>query len=156
MKLYEFLKPGNIIIDCTGTDTESVLREMVSSLKMRGTVSNETLTFDKLMEREKLGSTFLGNHTAVPHTRLKELSDPVVAIGISRSGFMYHADDKEKAHLIILILSPTSSRIVHLQILAAAAALIKNSGKMVKEMTSVKTSEKLVELIRKYESNNDD
>jgi mannitol/fructose-specific phosphotransferase system IIA component (Ntr-type) len=155
MKLYQYLKPELINPNCQQSTTEEILKEMVQDLKSKDYISNDTITLQKLLEREKLGSTSIGNFSAVPHTKLKEIKDPIIYIGISKVGIRYHKDDKEPVHLIILILSPNYSPIIHLQILAAAASFIKKSSQTIKKIRSLETPEELYNLIKKYENSDD-
>lgn len=149
------LKPELIKLNCTAKTTEGVLRELLYVLKLRGRISNEETILSKLMEREGLGSTSIGHYSAVPHTKLKELKEPVISIGTCKDGIVYHESDKEPVHFIILILSPNYSPIIHLQILAAAASLIKKSKKLIEETLDAQSPEELVGIIQKYETSND-
>jgi len=155
MKLYSNLKPELIKLNCTAKTTEEVLKELLYILKLRGKISNEESILVKLMEREGLGSTSIGYYSAVPHTKLKELKEPVISIGTSRDGIIYHPKDKEPVHFIILILSPNYSPIIHLQILAAAASLIKKSKKLIEEILAAQSPEELIGIIQKYETSDD-
>lgn len=155
MKLYNNLKPELIKLNCTAKTTEGVLKELLYLLKLRGKISNEEYILMKLMEREGLGSTSIGNYSAVPHTKLKELKEPVISIGTSKDGIAYNETDKEPVHFIILILSPNYSPIIHLQILAAAASLIKKKGKLIEEILAAQSTEELIDIIQKYETSND-
>ncbi|MCP5108133.1 MAG: PTS sugar transporter subunit IIA, partial [bacterium] len=74
------------------------------------------------------------------------------AVGVCKSGIRYHESDKEPVHFIILILSPGNSPIIHLQILAAAASLIKKSHRLIKTVLSCETPSELIAAIKKYES----
>jgi PTS system nitrogen regulatory IIA component len=156
MKLYDLLTPELIKINCRETSTEDLLREMLHNLELKSKISNADLILEKLLEREKLGSTSIGYHSAVPHTKLKGLKEPVVSIGVSKKGIQYHESDKQPVHLVILVLSPNHSPIVHLQILAAAASLIKKSNRLVKDILSSDESEQLFHIIKKYEHEDTD
>lgn len=156
MKLSDLLKPELIKFNCQETATGDLLREMLHDLELKSKISNADKILEKLLEREKLGSTSIGNFSAVPHTKLKGLKEPVVAVGVSRKGIQYHEGDKEPVHLIIMILSPDKSPIVHLQILAAAASLIKKSKRLIKEIPSSETPEQLFNIIKKYEHEDTD
>jgi len=156
MKLHNLLKPEHVIIDCRMTNTEDVLREMVRHLKMRNVIPDEELIFNKLMEREKLGTTSIGHNSAVPHAKLKNLAAPVIAIGVSTAGFRYHETDKQPVHFIILILSPSHSSVIHLQILAAAASLVKKSGRLIKKIVAAHTPREVIDLIEQYENEEED
>lgn len=151
MKLSDLLTPELIKINCRETSSKDLLREMLHELELKGKISNADIILEKLLEREKLGSTSIGHFSAVPHTKLKGLKEPVVAIGVSRDGIQYHESDKQPVHLVILVLSPNHSPIVHLQILAAAASLIKKSNRLVKEILSSEKPEQLFHIIKKYE-----
>ncbi len=149
------LKPELIKLNCTATTTRGFLEELVYNLKLNDKISDEEPVLRKLMEREELGSTSIGNYSAVPHTKLKEIKEPIVAIGTSKAGIRYHEADKEPVHFIILILSPNYSPIVHLQILAAAASVIKKSGPLVKDILAAGSPEELINVIREYETAHD-
>ena len=155
MKLYSILKPELIKLNCTASTTEGVLKELLYLLKLRDKISNEELILKKLMEREELGSTSIGAHSAVPHTKLKELKEPIISIGTLKNGIVYNKADKEPVHLVILILSPNYSPIIHLQILAAAASLIKKSGRVIEEIFAARSAEELIDTIREYETSDD-
>ena len=155
MKLYTLLKPELVKINCTGKTTEGLLKELLYLLKLRNLISNEETILKKLIEREELGSTSIGNHAAVPHTKLKELKEPIICMGTSKDGIAYNEADKELVHLIVLILSPNYSPIIHLQVLAAAASLIKKSGRLMQEILASRGSEELIRIIKEYETPND-
>jgi PTS system nitrogen regulatory IIA component len=155
MKLYNMLKPELIKINCTAATTEEFLKELVYNLKLNDKISDEESILRKLMEREKLGSTSIGNHSAVPHTKLKEITEPIVAIGTSKAGIRYNEADKEPVHFIILILSPNYSPIIHLQILAAAASVIKKTGHLIEDILAAGSPEQLINVIREYETSDD-
>ena len=139
MKLYNNLKAELIKTDLHATTLDELLAEIIHHLKMRDLVGNEKEIISKLMERERLGSTSIGNSSAVPHTKLKDIKTPIIFI----------------VHFVILILSPNESPIVHLQILAAAASLIKKSPQLIKDARSCETSEELLDVIRQYELKDD-
>jgi len=155
MKLYSILKPELIKLNCTSSTTEGVLKELLYLLKLREKISDEDQILKKLMEREKLGSTSIGNHSAVPHTKLKELKEPMIAIGTIKDGIVYNKTDAEPVHLVILILSPNISPIIHLQILAAAASLIKKSKRLIDDILEAESCEALISTIQKYETSDD-
>jgi PTS system nitrogen regulatory IIA component len=155
VKIYNILKPELIKIDCQKTTTQDLLQEIIHDLKEKKFISNDKFILNKLIEREKLGSTSIGNHSAVPHTKIKGLKEPLLFIAISKGGIQYHENDKEPVHLIILILSPNESPIIHLQILAAAASLIKKSTHLIKDVISINTAEELISIVKKHETTND-
>lgn len=151
MKLYSILKSDLVKTDCAASTAEEVLKEIILDLKKKKKISSDRLILAKLIEREQLGSTSIGNHAAVPHTKIKGLKEPIIYLAISKNGIQYHKNDKEPVHLIILILSPNDSPIIHLQILAAAASVIKKSNHLTKELVATDSPEELINIIKKFE-----
>lgn len=156
MKLYTLLQSNTVLIDCQADNTKSLLTEMLEHLADIDIISNPRPILKKLLERENLGTTSIGKHAAVPHTKIKEINKPIVAVGLSRKGFFYHISDKDKVHIVILILSPTESPIMHLQILAAAAAFIKRADNIASSLNGISTPQDLIQLIRSTENQEDD
>ena len=72
MKITEFLAPEAIISSLRSADKESVVKEMVEALAKAGLVKNAAHTVEVLLEREKLGSTGIGQNIAVPTPRAKK------------------------------------------------------------------------------------
>lgn len=156
MKLNTLLNPNTVLIECQADNTQDFLNELLDHLYNNEIISNPKAILKKLLERENLGTTSIGKHAAVPHTKIKEIHKPIVMIGLSKKGFYYHISDKEKVHIVILILSPSESPIIHLQILAAAAAFIKRSDNIVDSLSDIDTPQEMIQLIRSMENQNDD
>jgi mannitol/fructose-specific phosphotransferase system IIA component (Ntr-type) len=156
VKLNTLLQPNTVFIDCQADNTNDFLSELLDHLHGNDIINNPKAILKKLLERESLGTTSIGKHAAVPHTKIKEIHKPIVMIGLSKKGFYYHISDKEKVHIVILILSPSESPIIHLQILAAAAAFIKRAGNIVDSLSETSTPQELIQLIRSLENQNDD
>lgn len=155
MKLSNIIDPELLIPEIETDNTVDALGKMTEILKEKHNLSNSSEILKKLLEREKLASTSIGKNTAIPHTKIKGLKSPVIMIALCRKGFLYHPADKELVNLLILILSPAGSPALHLQILAAAASLIKKPGNLIKEMLKAKSNSGLLEIIKKFEETND-
>ncbi len=142
-----------IRLDSEAEDRETFLNQLIETLDLN---KKETGTLlEKLMERERQGSTSIGNHSAVPHAKSKNIKEPLVAVGISKKGFLYHPGDTEPVHLVILILSPSNSPVIHLQILAAAASLIKKGKPLIENLLTVTRPQELINVVKEYETENE-
>lgn len=82
------------------------------------------LVFDRLLERERLGSTGLGHGIALPHARVKETAEPLGAFVSLAKGVDYDAADGEPVDLAFALLVPESATEEHLQLLAQLAGLL--------------------------------
>ncbi|MBF0193794.1 MAG: PTS sugar transporter subunit IIA [Magnetococcales bacterium] len=80
-------------------------------------------------EREKLGTTGIGNGIAIPHGRIKGLKNPVAVFGRSIAGVPFDANDGEPVHIIVALLSPDGSGREHLGALSIISQLLNNSSK---------------------------
>jgi len=152
VKLSVFLKPELIKPDCNSENIRDLFDEMVNSLFSAGYIKNKKNILSKLMERERLGTTSVGNNSAVPHAKVKGLEKTIVFLCISRKGIKYSIenDENELINIVILILSPAiSSNVSHLQTLAAAVSFIKNCPDFIKNTFNMNQTEILEHLKQK-------
>lgn len=126
MHLAELTDPELIFPDISGSDSDEVLREFSQRLAALGRVRKPDLLFQRLRERESLGSTALGHGVAVPHCRFQGLSKVLVAVGLCPQGVDFAADDGEPVHAFFLVVSPNSAAVEHLHCLAAISKWVKN------------------------------
>ncbi len=83
--------------------------------------------FDSLINRERLGSTGLGNGVALPHGRLAGLETPIAAfVTLSDGGIDFDAIDNQPVDLLFALLVPEESTEEHLQILARLATMFSD------------------------------
>ncbi|MEM1147462.1 MAG: PTS sugar transporter subunit IIA [Pseudomonadota bacterium] len=74
--------------------------------------------FDAVIEREKLGSTSVGEGVAIPHARISGLEHPVGAFVRLHDGVDFDAIDGQPCDLIFMLLAPIASGADHLRALA--------------------------------------
>jgi mannitol/fructose-specific phosphotransferase system IIA component (Ntr-type) len=80
----------------------------------------------EVLKRERLMATGIGNEVAVPHARLRDLEQPIVALGISPAGIDFDAPDGKPAHFIFLLLTPEDDNGAQLEILADISRTFKD------------------------------
>ncbi|MBN1445587.1 MAG: PTS sugar transporter subunit IIA [Candidatus Omnitrophica bacterium] len=126
MKITDFLKEDCVLIGVKSKDKKGAISELLELLKEKKHIKDSQDILDNVMEREKLGSTGIGQGIAVPHTKTEQIEDLVGAVGISDDGVSFDALDGEPVHIIFLILAPTKSIGLHLKALAKIARLLKD------------------------------
>ncbi|NEV63065.1 PTS sugar transporter subunit IIA [Thiorhodococcus minor] len=84
--------------------------------------------FERLLERERLGSTGLGHGIALPHARLKDVSEVLGAFVQTVKGVDYDAADGEPVDLAFALLVPEEANEEHLQLLAHLASLFSSAS----------------------------
>ena len=114
--------------DLAGATRDEVLAEMSAALAEAGVVSDGTDLARRLIERERMGSTGLGGGLAIPHCKLRDIGDVVLAVGVSRHGIEFGAADGQPVRLLFLVLSPADAPALHLQALARISRVIRVPG----------------------------
>ncbi len=125
MRLGSLIRPDLIFPDLPAGDKAEVLRELAERMAGKGVAPDAEKLYRKLLEREQLGSTGIGNGVAIPHCKLEGLSKGVVAIAMVPEGVDFGAVDGLPVRLLFLVASPAQSPAEHLQILAAISRWIK-------------------------------
>ena len=123
MKIVEILDRRAIVEDLSSRDKKGVLQELVSVLVESGRLKEPEKPLHVLLEREKLGSTGIGDGVALPHGKLNGLDGIVCSFGRSKQGVDFQSIDEEPAHLFFLLLAPENSAGEHLQAYPYTAAM---------------------------------
>jgi len=117
-----------IFLDLPGGPMERAVEEMASRLAAAGEIRDADDVARRLVERERLSGTGLGGGLAIPHCKLPELDQVMLAIGLSRDGVDFHSLDGRPVRLIFLVLSPADSPTGHLQALARISRIVRSPG----------------------------
>lgn len=127
MNIIDLLKPDAITADLKATGKNEVLAELTDAiLKVENGLDRDEV-INVLQERERLGSTGIGEGVAIPHGKLRDLKHLVISFGRSREGVDFDSMDGRPAHLFFLLIAPEESVGVHLKTLARISKLLKNS-----------------------------
>ncbi len=84
--------------------------------------------FDTILQRERLGSTGVGNGIAIPHGKLPGLGGVIGAFGRHVQGVDFDSLDGSPTHLFFLLVAPEESVGQHLKALARVSRLLKDRG----------------------------
>lgn len=125
MNLGSLTDPQLIFPDLPGEDVEGVLRAFAARLAGHGLVDDAERLYDKLQEREQLGSTGIGSGVAIPHCKMKGLERAILAVGLKQRPVDYGAVDGKPVRLFFLVVSPQDAPAVHLQVLASISRWVK-------------------------------
>lgn len=151
MKIHALLSEDMVIPEILSQERDSALEEMVRYLKSKDKVRKDKELYEKLIQREKLGSTAIGKGIAIPHCKLKEAESPLLALAVSQKGVRFEALDGKPTHLFFLVVSSPDNPGQSLQILASIAHLIRKAGSLPKRIMAAKNPRKILEIIREEE-----
>lgn len=128
MNLTDIVVQESIVPNLQFTERDEVLTHLVERLIEAGAAdaSIKDELIERLLERERKGSTGFGRGVAVPHVKHKKITRMAAAIGLSEHGIEFNALDKQPVFSVVLLLSPEDKPEEHLQ---AMEAIFKNLSK---------------------------
>lgn len=124
--IRELLQDDLVIDDIAATDKIGVLREFAAHLKSKGKVTDTEELVRVLIERESIGSTGIGDGVAIPHGKLNNLPNMIMAFGRSSKGIDFQSLDHRPAYLFFLLVTPTGKPGDHLKTLARISRILKS------------------------------
>ena len=146
MKMSEIIEEENIIPDLKAKDKNGVLEELAEVVSNREPSINKRDLVRVLIERERLGSTGIGDGVAIPHGKMNGIKHPLISFGRSNKGLDFDSMDGQTAYLFFLLVAPENSSSVHLQVLAKIAKILKN-GTFRKKLMEARTREEIYQTI---------
>lgn len=124
MKLTDILVRDACLVDVRGRTKPEVLRELSESLVGAVSGLDRAELYAMLVEREKLGTTAMGDGIAIPHARIESLDRVLAVFGLSRGGVDFDSLDGRPTHLFFLLVAPGREGSAHLLLLARLSRLL--------------------------------
>lgn len=151
MKVSDLIMQDMIMTELESLDLESALKEIVGFLKHKQKITKDKELLTKLLQRENLGSTAIGEGVAIPHCKLRSISNPIVMLAVSRQGVKFNSPDEQPTYIIFLVVSSLDNPSLSLQILAAIAHLVRKADTLIKRILGAKDIGEVLEIIRQEE-----
>jgi PTS system nitrogen regulatory IIA component len=129
MKILDILTSEALVAPAlAGADKTAVLHELAAHLSARRPADgiDAARLVEVLWERERLGSTAIGDGIAIPHGKLPGLTGVVGAFGRHVRGVDFDSLDGSPTHLFFLLVAPEDSVGQHLKALARVSRLLKD------------------------------
>jgi PTS system nitrogen regulatory IIA component len=125
MRIAEFLREDLVFPDLAATDKAGVLGELCAGLARAFPALPAARLTETLLEREKLGSTGIGEGVAIPHGKLPGIPGLIAAFARSRRGVDFASIDGKPTQLFFVLFAPDNSAGLHLKALARISRLFK-------------------------------
>jgi len=126
MKIRDAVRPELVFLGLKAQSTDDALSAMAHELSLAAGLDT-ALVDSALNEREKLGSTSVGNGFAIPHCKLSNLDEIVVALAGFDAGVDFcDSKNHEPVRFFFVVLSPPDQPADHLQVLSQIARILKN------------------------------
>lgn len=147
MKILDILAKESIIPELSGKSKKQVLEELIDALLINRPHLDRDRLMTVLLERERLGSTGIGDGIAIPHGKMKDLDQLALSFGRSSQGVDFESMDGKPVHLFFLLVAPENCAGIHLRALAKIARLLKN-GTVRKRLGNVEGREEVYSVIQ--------
>ncbi|MGL5286474.1 MAG: PTS fructose transporter subunit IIABC [Aeromonas sp.] len=138
-----------ICLNLAASSKEEVFTEMASMLASAGKVGDKQQFVADLWAREELDNTGFEQGVALPHAKSSAVTAPAVAVGISRAGIDYGAEDGEPSRLFFMIASPAGGANHHIEVLAELSSKLIEEGFIARLLAAATPTEALALLLEK-------
>ncbi len=152
LELCSLLSNDLIIPDLRSGTRNEVLKEISGYLKKMGRIASEDDLYRKLLQRELLGTTAIGDGVAIPHCKLDGVAIPVFLMAVSRTGARFDSLDGRPSHVFFLVVSSPDDPGLSLRILGAIAKLVRGSASLARRLLDAPDSAAMIEIIREEET----
>jgi PTS system nitrogen regulatory IIA component len=126
MAISALLSPQKIFID-TEVSSKKKLLELIANVTADQTRLPESTIYTNLLNRERLGSTGLGQGFAVPHARLPELEETLGCFFRLKQPVNFESPDNLPVDLVFTIIIPQEANEEHLLILSSLARIFSDA-----------------------------
>jgi len=151
MKFHSLLTEDLVLLDLKARSREEVLKEMVDHLKAKNKISKKSDLYEMLIQREKLGTTGIGEGVAIPHCKLKGVKAPLFLLGASKPGVNFNSLDGKPSHIFFVVISSPDNPGMNIQALAAIAKLVRKATGLAGRLLEAKSPKAAIKIVREEE-----
>ena len=127
MPLLDFLAPAAVIPALRASSKKQALQEL-AEVAARLTGLEERTSYEVLLQRERLGSTGIGDGVAIPHAKLAKLDSIFGLVARLDKPMDFEALDGQPVDLMFVLLAPEEAGADHLKALARIARVVREPG----------------------------
>lgn len=127
MSLSHLLKPDAVMPALRVNGKKQALQEMSERAALVSGLSTREI-FDAMLQRERLGSTGVGDGVAIPHGKLAKCQHISGVFARLERPIDFEAPDALPVDLIFMLIAPEAAGADHLKALATTARLLRNSA----------------------------
>ncbi len=127
INLAKILSPENVILDVEVSSKKRAFEQAGLTFENNSGIARSAVS-ENLFARERLGSTGLGQATAVPHGRIKGLKSPLALFMRLAEPIPFESPDGLPVKLLIFLLVPDNVTRQHLEILSKIAEMFSDEA----------------------------
>ena len=148
VKVSSLFTPSEVLCGLKAMSREKCIRMLAGQLRKAKAITDEEEAVKAILDREELGSTIVTPGLAVPHARLDNQKDIVIAVATSREGIEFAPGLEGKVKLVITIITGAQAPGAYLQVLAAVVRAFADTS-LVGKVAMLDTPEKVWEFFDK-------
>ena len=137
--------PDAVLASVKASGKKALLAELASRAASLFKIDERRL-FDRLLERERLGSTGIGGGIAIPHGRMSALAQPRGLFARLAHPVDFDAIDERPVDIVFLLVAPEGAGADHLKALARVSRLLRDRG-LVDKLRATESAEALYALM---------
>jgi len=150
--MMELITPASIIASLRASNKKQALQELArKAAELTG--QHERTIFDVLLERERLGTTGVGQGIAIPHGKLASLDRVYGIFARLERPIDFDAIDEQPVDLMFLLLAPEQAGADHLKALARVSRLLRDNS-MCEKLRGTNNADALYALLTQNEACN--
>lgn len=123
IRIRDFVKLNNIF-ELPQEKPREIFAFVADKLKQKGYIQNTQQLVNDLLEREKKGSTGVGDGIAIPHTVIPGIEKPIVITVLLRRAIDFNAIDGKPVRILFFVMASEQQRDDYLKILARLATIL--------------------------------
>lgn len=124
MALADLIPSGGASVDLGASSRKQALQAMAEIAAGQCGLPARTI-FDAVLQRERLGSTGVGQGVAIPHARLRGITSVIGVFARLRTPVDFESIDGRPADLVFMLLAPEDAGAEHLKALARVSRLLR-------------------------------
>ncbi len=128
MELKELFTESNSDFQFKASNKEDALKKIAELICRNREGIKKDKVFNVLMDRERLGSTGIGNHVAIPHGKMDIQEKLIGAVALCKEGVDFDSIDKKPVKIFFALISSKEATNLHLKVLAKISRLLMNKN----------------------------
>jgi PTS system nitrogen regulatory IIA component len=146
LEIADLLAGPDAVLACVKASGKKALLAELAAKAAALYKLDERRLFDRLLERERLGSTGIGGGIAIPHGRMANLAKPVGLFARLGNPVDFDSIDERPVDTVFLLLAPEGAGADHLKALARVSRLLRDRS-LVEKLRATESADALYALL---------
>ena len=146
MRITDLLKKQGIALNVKVSSKDEAIDKLVNLMDASGNLNDKKEYKNKVLERESLSTTGIGDGIAIPHAKTKAVKNPGLSSMVVSEGVDYDSLDGAPAKLFFMIAAPESANNLHLEVLARLSTILMDES-FRESLINAKSKEEYLKLI---------